>query len=73
MKKNVGSTDRIIRVIIAIVAVWAAYTGKITSPWDNVLYVVGAIMAVTALFACCPLYNILGLKTCCDDESCEVK
>lgn len=71
--RNVGKTDRIVRLIIAVVAVLVAYTGKVAGPWDNVLYIVAVVMAGTALFSCCPLYNILGIKTCCADESCEIK
>ncbi len=64
MKKNVGSADKIIRIIIAIAAAYFAYTGAVSSPWNYVLYVVAGIMAVSTVAGCCPLYSILGIGTC---------
>ncbi len=64
MKKNVGSVDKVIRFIIAIVAVYVAYKGMVASPWDYVLYAVGAIMVLTALSGRCPIFSIFGLNTC---------
>jgi len=63
MKKNVGSIDKVVRLLIAVVAVWAAYTGQVASPWDYVLYAVAAIMLLTTLMGSCPLYSIIGAKT----------
>ena len=54
MKKNIGSTDKIVRYIVAVVAIWAAYTGQVASPWDYVLYGVAGIMVVTSLVNFCP-------------------
>lgn len=64
MKKNVGSIDKIIRIIIAIAAVYFAYTGAVSSPWNYVLYAVAGIMAITALAGSCPLFSIFGMSTC---------
>jgi hypothetical protein len=64
MKKNVGSVDKIIRYIIAIVAVYIAYKGMVASPWDYVLYAVGAIMVLTALSGRCPIFSIFGINSC---------
>lgn len=64
MKKTVGSADKIIRYIIAIVAIYVAYTGMVASPWDYVLYAAAAIMIVTALTGFCGLYSVFGINTC---------
>ena len=64
MKKNVGSVDKIIRYIIAIVAIYIAYKGMVASPWDYVLYAVGAIMVLTALSGRCPIFSIFGINSC---------
>jgi len=63
MKKNVGSLDKIVRFLIAVVAIWAAYTGKVESPWDYVLYAVAGIMVLTALTSTCPIWLMTGIKT----------
>ncbi len=64
MIKNVGSIDKIIRLIIAAVAIYAAYTGMVASPWDYVLYVVAVIMVATSLMGSCPLFSIFGINSC---------
>jgi len=64
MKKNVGSVDKIIRIIIAIVAIYVAYTGMVASPWNYVLYAVAAIMVLTTLAGTCPLFSIFGISSC---------
>lgn len=63
MKKNVGNIDKIVRLIAAAVAIWAAYTHQVASPWDYVLYVVAAIMLITAVASTCPLWIIFRLDT----------
>ncbi len=64
MKKNVGNIDKIIRIIIAVVAIYFAYNGGFESPWNYVLYAVGAIMVFTAVMGSCPLFSIFGIDTC---------
>jgi len=63
MKKNVGSTDKIVRYIIAIIAIWAAYTHQVASPWDYVLYAVAVIMILTSLVSFCPLFLVCGINS----------
>jgi len=63
MKKNVGSIDKIVRFIIAAVAIWAAYTHQVASPWDYVLYAVAAIMVLTAFASTCPIWLVTGMNT----------
>ncbi len=63
MKKNVGSIDKVVRFIVAAVAIWAAYTHQVASPWDYVLYAVAGLMVVTALASTCPLWLVTGIRT----------
>jgi len=64
MKKNVGSIDKIIRLIIAIVAVYFGYKGGFEAAWYGyLLYAVGAILLFTILTSSCPLYSIVGAST----------
>ena len=64
MKINVGSIDKVIRIIIAVVAIYVAYTGMVASPWTFVLYAVAAIMVLTALAGRCPIFAIFGINSC---------
>jgi uncharacterized membrane protein YtjA (UPF0391 family) len=64
MKKNVGTIDKIVRLVIAVVAGYFAYKGGFESAWIGyVLYAVAAIMLLTALVGTCPIYMALGMKS----------
>lgn len=64
MKKNMGTTDKLIRVIIAIVLLALYYTGVIQGTWAIVALVVALIFALTSLVSFCPLYTLFGINTC---------
>lgn len=64
MKKNMGSTDRILRIIIAAVIAILYFTGTISGTLGLVLLILGAIFVLTSLVSFCPLYTIFGLNTC---------
>jgi len=65
MKKNMGSVDKIIRVIIAIVIAVLYWQGIISGGTAAiVLLVFAGIFVVTSLVGFCPLYPIFGLNTC---------
>ncbi|WP_461517181.1 YgaP family membrane protein [Porticoccus sp.] len=59
MKANVGTIDRVIRVVLGLVLIALVFVGPQT-PWGWV----GVIPLVTGLISNCPLYSILGLSTC---------
>jgi hypothetical protein len=64
MKKNMGSADKMIRVIIAATIAILYFTGTITGTLGIVLLVLGGIFLATSLVSFCPLYTIFGLSTC---------
>ena len=64
MKKNMGNTDRIIRVIAAIVFSVLYFTGTVTGTLGLVLVVLGAIFLATSFISFCPLYTLVGMNTC---------
>jgi len=59
MSANMGSADRIIRAIIGIVLLALVFVGPQTA-WGWI----GVVPLGTALIGVCPLYSILGIKTC---------
>jgi len=63
MKKNMGSADRIIRVIIAAIVVVLYFTGVIPGTLGLVLIALAAIFVLTSLISFCPLYLPFGLST----------
>ncbi|MFT3846187.1 MAG: DUF2892 domain-containing protein [Lacibacter sp.] len=64
MKKNMGNTDRIIRILIAAVFAFLYFSGKVTGTPGIVLLVLGAVFVLTSIISFCPLYTIFGLNTC---------
>lgn len=64
MKKNVGSTDKIIRILLALVFAALFFTGTVTGILGYVLLALGAIFVLTSLVGFCPIYAVLGMSTC---------
>ena len=64
MKANMGSMDRIIRIVLAVVLAALYFSGVISGTLGTILVVVAAIFALTSLVSFCPLYLILGINTC---------
>ena len=58
MNKNIGSVDRLIRIIIGIVLIAITINGNI-GVWGWI----GIIPLATALINFCPLYRILGFSS----------
>jgi zinc transporter ZupT len=63
MISNVSGVDRIIRVAIAVAAVVGAFAVGASSVLGIILFVVAAVMLVTAAVGFCPLYRLFGLST----------
>ncbi|MBT8180996.1 MAG: DUF2892 domain-containing protein [Eudoraea sp.] len=68
MKKNMGSTDRIIRFILAAIFIVLYITNTITGIWGIVLLVLAAVFILTSFVSFCPLYAPFGLSTCSKKE-----
>lgn len=59
MTRNAGITDRVLRVILGVALIAIVFVGPQTA-WGWM----GLAPLVTGLVNNCPLYNILGIKTC---------
>ena len=69
MTVNVGTVDRVLRLIIGLALVaWAGgilpQIGAVPPPWGWIAGIVGAVLALTALVGTCPAYALLGISTC---------
>lgn len=65
MKTNMGTLDRRLRLFLVAPALVVA--GIVVGPLGVlpvVLYAVAAVMAATSLAGSCPLYTLLGVRTC---------
>jgi len=63
MKKNMGTTDKALRIFVVAIIVLLYFTKVITGTLAIVLLVFAAIFVVTSLFSVCPLYPLLGINT----------
>ena len=63
MKKNMGTVDRVIRVILAAILVILYLTDTITGTIGLVLVVLGVVFLLTSLISFCPLYWPFGIST----------
>jgi len=64
MKKNMGTTDRIIRVLVAAMIVLLYLTSIISGVFAIVLLVLGLVFVLTSFISFCPLYLPFGFNTC---------
>jgi len=64
MNKNIGTTDKIIRIILAAIIAVLYLTHAITGTFAIVLLICGIILVATSLFSFCGLYAIFGMSTC---------
>lgn len=63
MKANMGSADKIMRIILAAVIGILYFTNVITGTLGIILLIFGIIFLLTSLVSFCPLYVPLGMNT----------
>ena len=63
MKPNMGSADKIIRIVLAALVAILYFTNVITGTVGIILLVVAAVFVLTSLISFCPLYAVFGMNT----------
>lgn len=63
MKSNMGSTDRMIRLIVAVIVLVLFMTDVISGTLGWVLIAIAAVFTLTSMINFCPLYTVLGIST----------
>lgn len=64
MKVNLGTVDRLLRLVVGLVLIALVFVGPQTA-WGWI----GVIPLVTALAGNCPVYSLLGFNTCSTKKS----
>ena len=59
MKTNEGTVDRVLRIVAGLALIGLAATGKVGA-WGYI----GVVPLLTGAIGWCPLYTVLGIKTC---------
>jgi hypothetical protein len=63
MKKNVGSIDKVIRFLLALVVIVLFFMHVITGTLGIILLILSAILIFTILVSFCPIYWPFGIST----------
>ena len=63
MKKNMGSTDKVVRIVIAAVIAVLYFTNYISGTLAIVLLAIAVIFVITSFIGFCPLYQLFGIST----------
>lgn len=59
MTKNMGTADRVIRIVLGLALIAIAVAGpKVVWGW------IGVVPLATALIGWCPAYSLFGIRTC---------
>lgn len=69
MKTNVGKTDKLIRLLLALVGIVLYIFNVVSGTFGIVVLVIAAVLILTALINFCPLYIVFGLNTCKNGET----
>ncbi len=64
MKKNLGSIDRTVRILLAVLIAGLYYGDIISGTVGIVMLVLAIVFLLTSLISFCPLYYLLGVSTC---------
>lgn len=63
MKKNMGSADRVIRILVAIVIAGLYYANQITGTAAIILLILTGVFILTSFMSFCPLYLPFKIST----------
>jgi len=64
MKANMGSLDRIIRLVLAVIFAIIFFTETVSGTWGIVLLTLAVVFTLTSFVSFCPLYAPFGFHTC---------
>jgi len=61
MTANVGTADRVVRIVVGLALIAFAIWGTVTWHWVGWI---GLIPLITGFAGRCPVYSIFGISTC---------
>jgi hypothetical protein len=63
MKKNIGTIDKIIRILVAVLFTALYFTHVVSGTLGIVLLILAGVFVLTTLINFCPIWGILGIST----------
>lgn len=73
LKSNIGTADRTIRLLIAIVLIILFYTEVLPGIFGVIGLILALLLTVTSLITFCPLYKVLNLNSIFNKEKNQTK
>lgn len=64
MTMNLGSLDRIIRVVLGVILLALPFVTGISGVASTVAVIAGIVLIATSAIKFCPAYRIFGIRTC---------
>lgn len=64
MKKNMGTADKIIRLVVVAIIAILYFSGQLTGTAAIILGIVAVAFLLTSLIGWCPTYVPFGISTC---------
>ncbi|RRR77795.1 MAG: DUF2892 domain-containing protein [Candidatus Viridilinea halotolerans] len=64
MQANMGTIDRVIRVVLAVVVAGLILSNVVQGVLAMVLGILAAVFVLTSVVGFCPLYKPFGISTC---------
>jgi len=64
MKKNMGSADKVIRLLLAALFIILFVFNVVGGVFGYILLIIALVFILTSLVSFCPLYAMFGIKTC---------
>lgn len=63
MKKNMGTIDIIVRLVIAALVAVLYFMHVISGITGIILLIIAGVLIITSILGICPLYMVLGINT----------
>jgi hypothetical protein len=64
MTRNVGTIDRLLRLLVVVAIIVAYALGHLSGALAIVFGIVAVVALLTSLFSTCPAYSLLGVSSC---------
>lgn len=63
MKANIGTIDKVVRILAAVVILVLYFTGQISGTAAIILLILAGVFIITSFMSFCPLYFPFGIST----------
>lgn len=68
MQKNIGTIDRVIRIVIGVILFVLHFTYDFSNTVDMLVLIMATFILVTCLISFCPFYVPFGISTRKEDK-----